>query len=193
MATKRKAIRAGMLLLANDRDPSPIELHGVREDLPTGVTLSECRATRAASDVFSATELEERIANYAARAAAKLPLFTKTSRADATPDPRADIVCWACGLTAAREGNTCQKASDGTRRWTSRMHNAHTTEIYCPECFDVWGWPDEYAAEVERLNRLSDDCARAEKLAGGGAAAVVQPARPDAGRVRRERREVVPV
>lgn len=161
------------------------------------VNLGECRATMPANEVFSAAELEDRIANYAARAAAKLPLFDADARAELQPDRTRDIVCWACCAVAPRSGNQCQKdtsrATSTVARWVSRMHYGNLTEIYCPECFEVWGWPDEYAAEVERYNRMSDECARAEELARSGDAAGVQRAGPDAGRVRRECVEVVSV
>jgi hypothetical protein len=46
--------------------------------------------------------------------------------------------CWCCGALIR---NNALKLSG----WTKRHHdNDGTDESYCPKCFDVWGWPDEW-------------------------------------------------
>jgi hypothetical protein len=53
-------------------------------------------------------------------------------------------------IRAAAERERARRAAEALRarhsRWVSRMLNAHTTETYCRDCFDLWGWPDGFDA-----------------------------------------------
>jgi hypothetical protein len=43
-------------------------------------------------------------------------------------------------------------------RWLSRRSadDGRETETYCRPCFDVWGWPDEFAAILEAVEAVAD-------------------------------------
>jgi hypothetical protein len=43
-------------------------------------------------------------------------------------------------------------------RWASRRDRAAgtETETYCRPCFDIWGWPDEFAAILEAVEAVAD-------------------------------------
>lgn len=184
-----KAKQVGKVLVATGQPrarPTPVAERFKNEELPPGVILEVSKLVPAAHEAFTPEELEARIAAYRARAKDHLPLPLFGEPQPDVPDFVADshlqLVCWACGVVAPREGSAClvnpARGTDTKRRFVSRKLSANLTETYCPECFEVWGWPDEYLAEVERLNNLSESLAReeGERLAGAGVPDRNQPA-----------------
>jgi len=93
-----------------------------------GVALAPCPPAPAANAVFSAAELEERIAAHARRVAA-----------DPESAGGARAVCWCCG-DVCPSGSWVEKSG-----WYSRLVNIAGwcgSELYCGRCMDEWGWPD---------------------------------------------------
>lgn len=93
-----------------------------------GVALTPCPPAPAANAVFSPAELDERIKAHA-------------RRVEADPESRggARAVCWCCGATCP-SGSWVDNSG-----WYCRGINLAGwcgSEIYCPECFAEWGWPD---------------------------------------------------
>lgn len=123
----------------------------------------------AAADAFTAEEMEDRIARYAAliEAGQPLPLFGKEQPTDPNPIRRfLDTSCWACG-------RVCSRKDANEEGWVSRRdkhggRDYHLTEIYCPECFAMWGWPDEFAEDAFAYgnNLFSYGCASPAGEAG---------------------------
>lgn len=114
------------------------------EDCPVGgINLGRVPLCPPASVALSPSELEARIALYAERAAARVPVCTG-GKPDATPEPSraAPVRCWACGAvtfsrkTLEHHGWVCRPAE-------IRGHNDRMVEVYCGHCFAEWGWPDE--------------------------------------------------
>lgn len=166
-----KAKQIGGRLVASGQPrarPTPVAVAIRERELPSGVILEVSRLVPEAREALAPDEYEARIAEYQRRAAANLPLPLFGEAQPDVPEFVADrhrqLVCWACGVVAPREGSAHLKnpsaAADTSRRFRSRKIEQSITETYCPDCFDVWGWPDEYLAEVERLELESEELAR---------------------------------
>lgn len=98
-----------------------------------GVALAPCPPAPAANAVFTAAELDERIAAHARRVAA-----------DPESAGGARAVCWCCGETCP-SGSWVENSG-----WYSRIVNIAGwcgSELYCHECFARWGWPDAPSTE----------------------------------------------
>lgn len=67
---------------------------------------------------------------------------------DVTRKPRPKLqppVCWACGKPSPKHSKIStigwQVREIRIEHWTER-------EIYCPDCFAEWGWPEPMTARV---------------------------------------------
>lgn len=181
---------SGIVIARHDEGGAAVAAEDVRP--VTGIMLNVAELLPAAADVFDADELEQRIAKYAAMAEAKLPLplFGADQPAVPTSEPPPATTakcCWACGARGVRLGS---KAAGWASRWIA---SESVTEIYCPDCFETWGWPDEYQREIERLERNSADYNRAacERVDGDGGAKRGEPAHADSRGVRAGSAEAV--
>lgn len=67
------------------------------------------------------------VAEHAARVEVEEPLHPEPLRGK----------CWCCGIPAPGPNSLAR------RSWASRqfMDWTREREIYCPECFEEWGWP----------------------------------------------------
>lgn len=100
---------------------------------PATLDIATTPLAPAACDVFTPEQLEARIAKYAERAAAGVPLFEDGPR-EPTAAPRGE--CFGCGVCATQSEVMLGE-------WKSRTYYAgHLVETYCPACFDVFGWGD---------------------------------------------------
>ncbi len=98
---------------------------------------------------------EERIRAHAERMAAELAREAERDRTHVT--------CDACGVVASRAGNVSVREVAFNRRedweaaqaqrWVCRRVGSSFNESYCRACFDVWGWPEEYARRVDLFAR----------------------------------------
>lgn len=86
--------------------------------------------------------------------------MARVARADVKGNA-SDLTCDACGTVAPRKGNmrvnpdvyrTPREKTEAAGRWACRGANGER-EMYCRACFDVWGWPDEYAKRVRALEK----------------------------------------
>jgi hypothetical protein len=59
-------------------------------------------------------------------------------RSGVRPEP---VTCWACGKPAGRKSHV-NKIGWKVRHINLTAQSRPTNEVYCPECFARWGWPD---------------------------------------------------
>lgn len=108
----------GRRWLKRERTPPP----------PGGIDFAHAPAYPAANEVFTPEELAARIEKLAAL------------HADA-PDVGA-IVCWACGRLAPLNSGYSAHCQGWVSRTLDYLGWPTLKELYCPECFARWGWPD---------------------------------------------------
>ena len=150
----KKLTKAVGFLLIPSNGPIKGRPRAFASDTPDRVEVSSVPVAKPAHEVFSADEMERRLAHYAARAAAGLPLFgdgpvepapavptaRKRNGKPATVAPNRVSLCCCCGEAIA----TMKLAAAG---WHSRPvigedGGEGETESYCPVCFDRFGWGD---------------------------------------------------
>jgi hypothetical protein len=96
---------------------------------PGGMLLDRAELVPAAADVFTPDELDERIEALSRKL---LPGFAEA---------RGEVACWACARAAPSRSSVTLWA----RGWRCRVVaciGVALREVYCPECFSRWGWPD---------------------------------------------------
>lgn len=182
----------GMLIATGEprSRPIPVASHIREQDLPPGVILTIAKLVPEAREALPDDEYEARIAEYQARAALRLPLPQFGSELPQVPqfdaDDRSQLICWACACTGQRKGAmsvrpietlsmkgrekrlAAIRKSGPEERWAARPFTTSSqNETYCPKCFKIWGWPDEFAAIIaavegvaEILNREAPGCER---------------------------------
>jgi hypothetical protein len=117
--------------------PTPRRRRKIDQRLCPTVPTAEADPTRGA-----------RLDRYASRADKRLSLFTS----DDTPEPvpERSIVCWCCGRPPDPARGEKQSHMDHSG-WAVRVtqfalggDSYEARELYCPDCFGEWGWPDDY-------------------------------------------------
>lgn len=164
-STGRVSVRTGGPLLGFDKPAPP------------GVILTVARLVPDARDALPHGEYEDRIADYQRRIEAGLPLPQFGCESPAVPGPGAVkrrghlIECWAC-----EKVETLKRF--WSHGWASRPFreggSSSAVELYCPKCFSIWGWPDEFDAiicAVEGVAAILESCAsegeRVDRDGGG--------------------------
>jgi len=118
--------------LVNRWRPGDSPLRGLSREIPDpppgGIEVTSVPLAPAAHEVFSPEEMAERIEKLAA-------LYAHV------PD-LGDVVCWACGRLAPRNSGWSARANGWVSRQLGYIGFPGIRELYCPECFKRWGWPD---------------------------------------------------
>jgi len=119
--TKSKKRRLVCVAIPQSNDLEPAGIGCERIDLDS------TPITPAAHDAFTEVELDERIERM--RVAAE----------EADPIRKTRSQCWACD-SYCESGNLVASAGWYSRKLSGTY--AAVREVYCPECFNQWGWGD---------------------------------------------------